>query len=107
MDLSLLFEFLKFFGLNSPAMASGWLVAIFVCGFMIWRLMIMDKKQEEYIDKISKVIEKQEEEWRALVSKTDEMTFEILKTSTQTMSMLTEKINTLQLLLIQTGKDHR
>lgn len=108
MDVTTVFyEFLKFFNLNDPATASGWLVSCLMCGFMIWRLIIMDKKQDEYVDKVTKIIEKQEEEWRSMVSKNDDLTFEMLQTSTQTLSVLSEKINTLQLLLLQFGNDKK
>lgn len=107
MDVTILYEFFKFFHLTDPAAASGWVVSFLMCGFMIWRLIIMDKKQDEYVDKVTKVIEKQEEEWRSMVSKNDELTFEMLQTSTQALSVLSEKINTLQLLLLQFGNDKK
>lgn len=94
-------EVLKYFGFNNPAQAGGWIVSVFVSGFMIWRISVVDKKYDEFVDKISKVIVAQEEEWRKLVTKTDDMTFEMLEASTKTMTTLTEKINTLQLILLQ------
>ena len=94
-------DLLKYFGLNNPAQASGWLVAIFTGGFMVWRINVADKKVDQMTEKFSKVIEKQEEEWRRLVTKTDDITFEMLESSTKTMTILTEKINMLQVILLQ------
>lgn len=99
--LSAVISLLKYFGFDDPTQAGGWIVSIFVSGFMIWRISIADKRTEEFVDKFTKFIEKQEEEWRKLISRTDEMTFNMLENSTKTMTVLTEKINTLQLLLLQ------
>lgn len=96
-------DLLKYFGFNNPAQAGGWIVSIFVSGFMIWRISVVDKKYDEFVTKISKVIEVQETEWRRLVTKTDEMTFDMLEASTKNMTVLSEKINTLQLILLQLG----
>lgn len=107
-DINLIYDFLKFFGLNSATAASGWLVSIVISVFMIWRMNVLDKKQDEYINKLAKIIEEQEKEWRTMINKTDEMTFNMLQTTTQTMTLLGEKINTLQLLLIQlSGHDKK
>jgi hypothetical protein len=97
---------LKYFGFDDPTQAGGWIVAVFVSAFMVWRINIADKKFDENTDKITKIIEKQEEEWRRLINKTDDMMFEILESSTKNMTVLAEKINTLQALLLQ-GQNKR
>jgi hypothetical protein len=95
---------LKYFGFQNPANAAGWIIAALVCAFMIWRLNIMDKRLDTYADKMTEVIKAQQEEWRKLVNRTDEMTFDMLETSTQTMTTLTEKISTLQMIILQNGR---
>lgn len=97
-------EIFKALGLTNPAEASGWIVAILALTFTVWRVMTMDKKYENYVDKISEVIEKQEQEWRALVRRQDEITNDMLEDSTKTMTVLAEKINTLQMFLLQLNK---
>lgn len=101
-------------GLDNPAHAGGWILAVIILVFTVWRLNVSDRKHDEYMRDLNITLQKQEnscrdsiedqeEKWRALVSKTDEITFEMLKTTTNTMTMLTEKINTLQLILLQMG----
>jgi len=104
MEIDILTLIVKFFhaiGLDNPAEASGWAVAAVMGVFSYWRITVMDKKYDEVIDKIKEALEKEEREWRALIAKTDDMTFEVLKTTTNTMTLLTEKINTLQMILLQ------
>lgn len=97
-------DIFKTVGLNNPAHAAGWILALFVSVFAVWRLSIADKKQDEHIDKIAAVLTKQDAEWREMISKTDEMTFDMLQTSTQSMTILAERINTLQMLMMKDPK---
>lgn len=99
--ISGIIKVLEFLGITTPGEAGGWLVSVFVSGFMIWRMNIMDKKQEQFVEKISQVISNEEKQWRDLIKKTDYMTFDMLKSSTNSMTILSEKINTLQLILLQ------
>ena len=101
--IDILGSIIKLMGTN-PQQAGGWFVALVVFIFMIWRLSIVDKKYDAYVTKLSEVIVTQEKEWRTLISKTEEMTFDMLKESTTSMSLLSEKINTLQLILLQYSK---
>lgn len=98
--LTAITDLLKTLGLTAES-GGGWIVALLVTGFMVWRLYVLDKKYDEFVDKLSKVITAQEEEWRKLVSKTDDITYDMLQDSTKSMTMLSEKINTLQLILLQ------
>lgn len=95
---------LKYFGFDNPGAAGGWIVAAMSVAFMLWRINIMDKRMDMYADKVAEVIKAQQEEWRKLVSRNDDMTYDMLETSTKTMTALTEKVNTLQLILLQSGK---
>jgi hypothetical protein len=95
---------LKYFGLDNPAEAGGWIVACMAIAFTLWRIKVMDKRMDVYADKVAEVIKTQQEEWRKIVSRNDDMTYDMLETSTKTMTALTEKINTLQLILLQNGK---
>ena len=101
--ISTTLDILKFLGAN-PEHLGGWIAAILVFSFMIWRLSIADKKFDEYNNKVTQVMVQQEKEWRDLIAKTDEMTFVVMKDSVNSMTLLSEKINTLQLLLLQYTK---
>jgi hypothetical protein len=92
---------LKFFGLDSPVIAGGWFVAALSTMYMVYRINLVDKKYEEFVTKIAAILEKQNDEWRALITRADDMTFDMLQSSTQTMTVLAEKINMLQVLLLQ------
>lgn len=100
-----LFEILKFFGLTTPSAASGWVVAVVLGGFSIWRLYITDKKFDEYVNKLTEVLEKQEIEWRELIRKTDGMTYDVIQDTTNSLAILSERINALQLVLLQKRSD--
>jgi len=91
-------------GFDNPAGAGGWIVAGLAIVFMVWRLSIMDKRMDLYADKVAEVIKAQNDEWRKIVDRTDEMTFDMLETSTKTMTSLTEKIATLQMIILQNGR---
>jgi len=95
---------LKYFGFDNAANAGGWIVAALAIAFMLWRTIVTYRKLDEYADKVSDIIKAQNEEWRKLVTRTDEMTYDMLETSTKTMTTLTEKINTLQLIILQNGR---
>ena len=95
---------LKYFGFDNPGAAGGWIVAAMSVVFNLWRINIMDKSMDRYADKVAEVIKAQQEEWRKLVSRKDDMTYDMLETSTKTLTVLTEKVNTLELILLQNGK---
>lgn len=101
--ITALIDLLKDVGLN-PVNAGGWIVAILAVAFLVWRTIVMDKKLDDYVTKVTKVLEIQQTEWRALVNKTDDITFDMLESSTKTMTTLIEKINTLQMIILQDGR---
>ncbi len=85
---------------DNPQLAGGWVVALIIFVFMIWRISILDK----YINKFADLVEEQEKEWRAVTSKTDAIMLDMLKQTTNSMTALAEKMNTLQMILLQSSK---
>jgi hypothetical protein len=100
-----LVDFLKAMGIDTPAAAAGWLVAIALGAFTVWRLHVMDEKYGGYIDKLSEIIEKQDTEWRAKIHETDSIAYGIIQDTTKAMTILSERINTLQLVFFNQKSD--
>ena len=106
MDISsIIIQIFKTLGLNNAAEAAGWVVALLSVGFLVWRINIIDKKYDNYVEKISDIIEKKDDEWRTLIKRQDELMYNMLEDTTKTMTALSERISAFELLLLQVKRD--
>lgn len=92
-----LLALIRVLGLDGLGVLSGWLVALGTAAFFVWREKVSDANYQIF----AASLEKQNQAWADAVKKNDDILAELITDSTKTMTMLAERVSSLQMLLIQ------
>jgi hypothetical protein len=99
--LDLVAEFMTKVGAENLGMFSGWIVAILAMGFMVWRIRATENQHLKAVQDLTEAIEEGNDEIKQLIKEIDDVTYNLVSDSTKTTAILSEKIASLQLIIMQ------